>query len=487
MKSYIGLDLGTSSLKLLWADAAGEIKNECSKTYRYAVPETEYHEIAPSVWQKTLEEGLSELLAGGSPEERASVAAIGVTGQMHTTVFLDRDGESIRPAILWNDVRTRDMVAEVRKKIAETPTPAGIYGMISTGSPAMNLYWLKEEEPFHFERLAHFLIGPDYIVYALTGEISTDYCDASTSSLYDYSRERWSEEVRAVLGLSVNIYPPIRPSGVSAGTLLPAYREKYGLGAIPVTVGTGDNAAAALSMGILGTGRAALSLGTSGVLIFEREEADFEKKGKHIAFSISGEPPRMLVQGVLQSVGNTIDWWMKEILGGASFDEELSGFDASKLGEGRLLFYPYLMGDKTIYQAPGLRAAFIGLGAETRRRDMLISIFEGIAFGVKRLVEEMEVPKSKLLPLLVTGGGAKNPLWLEILANVLETEVRTGSSGDAVLGAVRLARCCVGEPLEVETKERGDRSLYAPCPVIAARYRQKYRLFKGLHDALRPY
>lgn len=491
MKTYLGIDVGTSSAKVIWLDEAGQTLGEASAAYHYATPQPGWREIDPAVWFAAVKQAWQKLAAAQTDALRRSIDGIGVTGQMHTTVFLDAQGRSIRPAIMWNDVRTEALLPEIRDEVGKRPELDSIAAILSTGSPAMNLYWLQQREPGNFARLRTFLIGPDYIVYRLTGRRGTDFCEASTSSLYDLRRQAWSPIMQELLDLPQTIYPVIRGSAEIAGFLPEDAALELGLPkGVPVFAGTGDNAAAAYASGIGHGVDTVLSFGTSGVLVAAKGDVDLSRCGKHIVFSLDGEKKQILVQGVLQSVGRTMSWWVQEILQSQDFEADLQAVDRNELGKGRLLFYPHLMGDKTIYHDMSLRGAFLGLSTDTSRGDMQVAIMEGISFGVRELIERMGIARSQLTPLRVTGGGARNKLWLQILADILSLPVlQLPEKAGAGYGIALLARDARrGGKKDPVTESGSDMNLegtiFRPRQVQTERYRRKYRAYQKIHAAL---
>ena len=390
---------------------------------------------------------------------------------------------------MWNDTRTIDLVKETKEKIQKIPEVSYISNIISTGSPAVNLLWLKQNEPEQFQKMKMFLIGPDYIVYRLTGQCQTDYCEASTSSLFDLKNRRWSPEIRKILGFPETIYPKVKGSGETAGYVTEAWRKKFGFRRqVRVIVGTGDNPAAAVSTGCFSSMYPVLSLGTSGVLMFPKEQMDFQAKGKNIMFSADGKTILTLVQGVIQSSGSSYGWWVRQILGTKDFSAETEGTDLAKLGENDLIFYPHLVGDKTIYADPALRGAIVGIGTETTRQDMTVAVMEGICLGVRQLAEVMKIDRPDLQNLKVTGGGSKNRVWMQILADVLNTKVEQLKSGSgAGYGVALMAAAGAGPDTDleqliantVETKE-----VFYPREYNAGLYEKKYRKYSKLYKAL---
>ena len=535
--TYIGIDLGTSSVKLLLTDAQGKVLGEASREYSLLQPAPGWKEIEAQTWWQAVQEALEELLgnssadspAAGGPESlRETVRGIGVTGQMHSLVLLDGDGEPVRPVLMWNDTRTKELIPDLKAGVLGTPS-AHIAQILSTGSPAANLYWVKKNEPDRFDRIRHFLIGPDYIVYRLTGVPGTDYCEASTSSMYDLIRRKWSPEMLALLGIGEDVCPPVRGSAETAGRILPALADRFGLPAdCRVVVGTGDNPAASIPTGCLGSGWPVLSLGTSGVLMFPRQKPDFEARGKNILFAFGdagngdsekgdsekgreaaaaaaalpggaseGVPEAAdggnagiytLTQGVVQSCGSGYNWLIRQILEIEDFSKADAGIDLSHPELNRVMFYPHMTGDKTIYQDPTLRGAFLGLGTETTRSDMIRAFMEGIAYAVRELIEAMELAPEMVRELRVIGGGARSRVWMQIFADVLDTEILQleGNAG-AGCGAAMLAAYACGEitdPREIAARTVTVREHFRPNPEAAALYRKGYERYRRIHDAL---
>ena len=485
MKYYLGIDIGTSSAKLTLIDEQGNIIDEQSREYPVLEPQPGWKEIDPETWMQAVEQSMEVIFLD---KDASLLEGIGVTGQMHTVVFIDRDGNSIRPALMWNDTRTADLVAGTREQIRSIPEVSAIANIISTGSPAINLFWLKKNEPEHFDRIHKFLIGPDYIVFRLTGSFQTDFCEASTSSLLDLKKGIWSREIQQLLGFPDTIYPPIKGTNDIAGELSEAWTRRFGFRpGVKVIVGTGDNPAAAISTGCFSEKYPVLSLGTSGVLMYPREEIDFTARGKNIMFSFDQKEIQILVQGVVQSCGNSMNWWMKQILETNQFDKE-TDVDLSRLGESGLLFFPHLTGDKTIYADPTLRGCFLGIGTETTRKDMTIAVMEGIAFGIRQLTEVMKIPKEDLQNLKITGGGSKNAVWMQIFADVLDvhTEQLEAGAGAGYGMALCAASACGKSSLGAILSDTVQvKRVFSPRKKNVQLYGEKYHTYLKIHDALK--
>lgn len=486
MSYYIGFDLGTSSVKLCLTDENGSLIKEVSRSYEVLQPAPGWKEIAPEIWWKNSCEAMLELLNG---VDGKLIKGIGVTGQMHTLILMDEDGEVVRPALMWNDTRTASLVPGMLDAIRETEI-GYLCRILSTGSPAANMLWVKENEPSNYSKIRKFLIGPDYMVYRLTGTYGTDYCEASTSSMYDTVRKCWSPIMQEILGLPDDVYPEVKGSAEVAGVILPELAERFGINLkASVIVGTGDNPAASIPTGCLGRHYPVFSMGTSGVLMFPRKELDYTAKGKNILFGFDREHCNILVQGVVQSCGSTFSWWNRDIMETVGYKHIDSLFDIGKLGENSLLFYPHLTGDKTIYADPLLRGAFIGLSTDTTRNDMTLAVMEGIAFALKQLAQELHLEDTKLDELKVIGGGSKSRVWMQILADVMGlTIAQMGGEGGAGYGMALLAAYACGEigSIEqisdhaVEVKEH-----FYPRAYNVALYEEKYKRYLQIHDGLK--
>lgn len=482
---FIGIDLGTSSVKLVLTNEAGNILRESSQNYSLMQPVQGWKEIDPETWWEASAQALDALLDG---VEREQVEGIGITGQMHTVVLLDEHGQSIRPALMWNDTRTKGLIPELKEKLSGTKV-SYIGNFISTGSPAANLLWFKQNEPELFEKLFKFLIGPDYLVFRFTGVYGTDYCEASTSSLFDFNTLAWSSDMREIIGLPESVYPQVRGSAEIVGTLLPEISSRFGLRPeVNVIVGTGDNPAASIPTGCLGCNYPVFSLGTSGVLMFPRQAPDFNAKGKNILFSFDGKTLNTLVQGVVQSCGSGYSWWNQGILGQdiAGADQEI---DVKKLGENTLLFYPHLVGDKNLYADPDLRGAFLGLSTDTTRSDMTQAVMEGIAFGFRQLIESMHLPPEALAQLKVIGGGSKSPIWMQILADVINTPIdQLDGNVGAGYGMALLAAYSCGTATSLDEISKSAvyvKKRFAPRSYNAGLYKVAYQRYLRIHDAIK--
>lgn len=478
---YVGIDLGTSSVKVVVIDAHGAVLADASRPYTLSIPACDWREIDPEVWWTQTCEALGDALK--ALPRGTAIAAVGVTGQMHTVVPLDADGHALRPALMWNDMRTADIVGDLKSALREAGE-SYLANLISTGSPAANLAWLRRNEPDTFCAMDRFVIGPDWIVLKLTGAVGTDFCEASTSSLFDIERARWSSSAQAACGLPSEIFPEVRGSAEIAGGVTECAAAETGLPiGVPVLVGTGDNPAAAIPTGCLTEGVPVLSLGTSCVLMARRPAPNLEARGKNILISFDGVEVSCLVQGVVQSCGSTRDWLVNDLFD-TTFEQLDASVDLEKSGAGKLMFFPHMTGEKTLFGDASLRGALFGLSTDTTRADVDLAVMEGIAYGVRQLVEALAIPLAPHNPLRVVGGGARSDVWLQIIADVLACPLcRFGGSSGAGYGIAQLAASVATGEIPHAGAGGGGRR-FEPDSAAVARHDRAYRTYLRLHDAV---
>jgi len=478
-KMFIGIDIGTTSIKLLTTDHNMNAVYEVQYMYEYLTPQKEWAEIQPATWYEIVLKGLVETFQYVDTE---NIAGIGITGQMHTTVFLDKHGFSVRPAIMWNDARTKKLIPRIKEKLLEVPQSAHIANIVSTGSPLANLLWVKENEVDTFKKIGKILMAKDYLVYKLTGIYSTDYCDSSTSSLYDLTYDDWSNEVQDLFGFSKNIFPQINYSSQVIGYLSDDFCKQFNFKkAIPVVAGTGDNVASALAAGCFNKNQPLISLGTSGVVVIPNSYRQLKQIGKNVIVKIRKNDNTIMTQGTVQAGAKVNSWWMEKILHTKNFSKEQAKIPKELLGNNDVLFLPHLNGEKTIYACPDLRGAFVGLSLETTREEMYLAVLEGVAFGIRHLFELMrnsDDPKY----FTIVGGGAKSDMWVQVFANILNIPIRRITSAQgAVNGAIALVMIGV----EGNFNENNvDVEIVYPSEKIAFKYKKRYQRYLELSELM---
>lgn len=471
-KAFIGIDIGTTSIKISAMDHHMNVVHDVQYMYDYLTPHKEWIEINPDTWYDIVLKGLEETF---QHVDCASVAGIGITGQMHTTVFVDKHGLSVRPAIMWNDARTKTMIPNIKAKLLESSQTAHIAKIVSTGSPLANLLWVKENEPDKFNKISKILIAKDYLTLKLTGIYSTDYCDASTSSFYDLNTDNWSEEVQEMFGFNQGLFPVINYSSKIIGYLNEELQNRFHLEEeIPIVAGTGDNVASAVAAGCFEENQPLISLGTSGVIVIPNRYHQLKEIGKNVVAKIRENDNTIITQGTVQAGAKVNSWWMENILRTTDFSEEQACIPEELLGKNDVLFFPHLNGEKTLYARPDLRGAFIGISLETTREEMYLAVLEGLAFGIRQLFEQMrniEEPQY----FTIVGGGAKSTLWVQVFANILNTPIRrVNSAQGAVNGAVALAMIGVEGCFTLNNE---DIEIFHPSENIAYEYEKNYQKY----------
>ena len=439
---YIGIDLGTSAVKLLLADEGGAILNSVTKEYPIRFPHPGWSEQSPGDWWDAVQSGVRELTAGFDP---ALVAGIGCGGQMHGLVALDAAGEVIRPAILWNDGRTAQETDWLNREIGQETLSARTANIAFAGFTAPKLLWMRRHEPENFARIARIMLPKDYINYRLTGVHACDYSDASGMLLLDVRHRRWSEEMLEVCGVKAAQMPRLFESYEVVGTLLPETARALGLPeTVKVVAGAGDNAAAAVGTGTVTDGACNISLGTSGTVFISSDS--FGVDPHNALHSFAHANGRYHLMGCMLSAASCNKWLCDEILRTKDAAEQ-SGISDGALGGNRVFFLPYLMGERSPINDTDARGTLVGLSMDTSRSDVVQAVLEGVAFAIR---DSFEVAKSLGLDIRrskLCGGGARSPLWQKIMANVLnvpldlpQTEEGPGYGGAmlAMVGAGRM-------------------------------------------------
>ena len=480
---FIGIDLGTSAVKLLLMDENGRIEKTVSKDYPLCFPHPGWSEQDPEDWFSRSLEGLEELL---SDCDRDRVMGIGFGGQMHGLVALDRDDNVIRPAILWNDGRTGRQTDYLNNAIGRDRLSKYTANIAFAGFTAPKILWMKENEPEHFSRICKIMLPKDYLAYRLCGTFCTDYSDASGTLLLDVEHRCWSREMLRICGISEQQLPRLFESFETVGCLKPDIAAKLGLSEnVRVVAGAGDNAAAAVGTATVGDGACNISLGTSGTLFISSRSFGVDKNNALHSFAHADGSYHLM--GCMLSAAACNKWWMDDILKTTEYQSEQDRITG--LGQNRVFYLPYLMGERCPHNDPDARAAFIGMSMDTKREDMTLAVLEGVAFGLR---DSLEVARSiGVCPkrTKICGGGAKSPLWRSIIANVMNLKVDTIESeegpgyGAAILAAVG---CGVfGSVEEAAKKLVKVVSTESPDEELVARYEERYRQFRKLYPALK--
>lgn len=481
---YIGVDLGTSAVKLLLMDSEGKIVNVVSREYPLYFPHPGWSEQKPEDWYEQTVEGIRELVRD---VDKSQVAGISFGGQMHGLVILDEEDRVIRPAILWNDGRTVQETEYLNGVIGKEKLSEYTANIAFVGFTAPKLLWVKNQEPENFARIAKIMLPKDYIAYKLTGVHCTDVSDASGMLLFDVKNRRWSKEMCDICGIRQEQLAKCYESFETVGTLLPQAAQELGLSvSVKVAAGAGDNAAAAVGTGTVGDNMCNISLGTSGTIFISSRNFGVDRNNALHSFAHADGSYHLM--GCMLSAASCNKWWMDEIIGTKDYGGEQEAIE--KLGENHVYYLPYLMGERSPHNDPNARAVFLGMTMDTTRADMTQAVLEGVAFALR---DSLEVARSlgiRLERTKICGGGAKSPLWKKIIANVLnlKVDVIESEEGPAMGGAMLAAVAC-GEYKSVEeiaAKVVRIVDTVEPDPELTAKYEERYAAFRQIYPACRP-
>lgn len=485
MKLYIGIDLGTSAMKLLLMDAEGTIHNVVTKEYPLEFPQPGWSQQNPEDWKKALFEGVPELLKGFDGDQ---VAGIGSGGQMHGLVVLDTEDNVIRPAILWNDGRTAPQVDYLNNVIGKNILSELTANIAFAGFTAPKILWMKENEPHLFEKISKIMLPKDYINYILTGVHACDYSDASGMLLLDVENKCWSEKMLKICGVHKEQMPHLFESFQCIGTVLPDVAKKLGISSdVKVCAGAGDNAAAAVGTGVVGNGGCNISLGTSGTVFISSDSFGVDTNNALHAFAHADGGYHLM--GCMLSAASCNKWLMDDIYQVDDYSAEQEPISEDKLGENHVFFLPYLMGERSPINDTNARATFIGMTMDTTRADLTQAVLEGVAFAIRDSVEVARSLGIEINCSKICGGGAKSALWKRMFANILNVKLECLESeqGPGMGGAMLAMVACGSYPNVAAACEKlvHVASVVEPEPELVAKYEARYQQFKQIYPALK--
>ena len=480
---YIGIDLGTSAVKLLLTRGYGEILKIVTKEYPLFFPKPGWAEQNPEDWFVKTMEGILELIEDC---DRSQVAGISFGGQMHGLVALDEKDVVIRPAILWNDGRTIKETAFLNEEIGKDKLSGYTANIAFAGFTAPKLLWMKEHEPEKSARIHKIMLPKDYVAYRLSGSFSTDVSDASGTLLLDVENRCWSKEMLDICQVKEQWLPELFESYEAVGTLRPEIADALGLSRqVKVIAGAGDNAAAAIGTGTVGNGMCNISLGTSGTVFISSDTFKVDKNNALHSFAHANGAYHLM--GCMLSAASCNKWWSEEILGTKDYAALQAGI--TKLGKNQVFYLPYLMGERSPHNNPNARAVFIGMSMDTTREDMTQAVLEGVVFGLR---DSLEVARSlglKIDRTRICGGGAKSPLWKKMEANILNLKVEelAVEEGPALGGAMLAAVGC-GEYENVQSASEAIVKIggtVEPEEELSSFYEIKYQQFRKIYPAVK--
>ena len=480
---YIGIDLGTSAVKLLLMDGDGDIKKTVSKKYPLYFPQPYWSEQDPGDWLAQTLEGLKELI---SETDKSQVAGISFGGQMHGLVALDENDQVIRPAILWNDGRTASQTEYLNEVIGKDKLSAYTANIAFAGFTAPKLLWMAENEPENFQRIQKIMVPKDYLAYMLSGAFCTDVSDASGMLLMDVQNRCWSEEMLKICAVRPEQLPRLCESYEVTGTLKKEIARDLGLpDTVKIIAGAGDNAAAAIGTGTVENGACNISLGTSGTVFIASDRFCVDEFNALHSFAHANGGYHLM--GCMLSAASCNKWWCEDILKAEDFAAQQAAIQ--KLGDNTVFFLPYLMGERSPHNDPFARSVFLGMSMDTTRADMTQAVLEGVAFGLRDSLEVAKKLGIRIERTKICGGGAKSPLWRRIIANVLnvKVDVIANEEGPAFGGAILAAVGCGEYP---DVRSAAGRlvkviNTVEPEPALVEKYEKRYQKFKAIYPAVK--
>jgi xylulokinase len=477
----IGLDVGTGGARAVAVDESGEVVAEASSEYPLHSPRPGWTEQDPDDWW----EGAREVLENVTTVTGEHVAGIGLTGQMHGSVFLDSSDEVIRPALLWNDQRTHRQCEEITSAVGEERLISISGNPALTGFQAPKIVWLRDEEPENFGLVSHVLLPKDYVRLRLTGEYATDASDAAGTLLLDMHARYWSAEILDALEIPQGWMPEVYEGPEGTGVLRESVAKELGLPqGIPVAAGGGDNAAAAVGTGIVGPGLVNSSVGTSGVLFAHTSKFTPDPSGRLHAFC-HAVPGAYHLMGVTLSAGGSLSWWRETL--GSDYDELVEAASGVQAGSEGLVFLPYLSGERTPHLDPKARGVFFGLTVRHGVEHMTRAVMEGVIFSLRDSLEIMRGLGVPVEDIRATGGGARSHLWRQLQADIYGDPIRrTVADEGPAYGAALLAGVASGTYTSVDdavsvVKLRDE--ITEPNKDRAKIYEEHYEVYRSLYPA----
>lgn len=488
MAYFLGIDVSTTATKALLCDERGRVAGVAAHEYPFDTPHPLWSEQAPALWWDGAARSIRAVLEVAGVDA-GDVAAIGLTGQMHGLVLLGDHGDVLRPAILWNDQRTGAECDEIRRRVGAARLIEVTGNDALTGFTAPKVLWVRRHEPDVFARARHLLLPKDFVRLQLTGDYAMDVADGAGTLLMDLGGRTWSDEVLAALDIPRAWMPPLFEGPAETGRLTAAAAAATGLRAgTPVVAGGGDQAAQAVGVGAVREGIVALTLGTSGVVFATTHEPRIEPQGRLHAFC-HAVPGRWHLMGVMLSAAGSLRWFRDTITPGMPYPDLLAPAADVPAGCEGLIFLPYLTGERTPYPDPHARGAFVGLTVRHTRAHLTRAVLEGVAFGLRDGFDLMKTAGlGRIEQVRVSGGGARSPLWQQILADVLDAELVTVNTTEgAAYGAALLAGVGAGAWPDVD-------AACAACVTVTGRvlptgqtrsaYADAHSVYRALYPAL---
>ncbi|MDM5329495.1 xylulokinase [Neobacillus sp. CF12] len=484
MKYVIGVDLGTSAVKILLVNQNGAVCQEVSKSYPLIIEKSGYSEQNPEEWVEKTIAGLAELIQQFDGDVN-DIEGISFSGQMHGLVLLDDNNQVLRNAILWNDTRTTKQCQEIYDVVGRNRLLDVTKNPALEGFTLPKILWVKENEPLIFEKASVFLLPKDYLRYRLTGNIHMEYSDAAGTLLLNVAKREWSPEVLEAFDLSTEFCPPLVESHAFVGTLSAELAQATGLSeAIKVFAGGADNACGAIGSGILSEGKTLASIGTSGVVLAYEQRNDLDFEGKVHYFNHS-EENAYYTMGVTLAAGYSLSWFKDTFAKEEAFELFLEGVDEIHAGSNGLLFTPYIVGERTPHADSTIRGSFIGVDAAHERKHFARAVLEGITFSLNESIEIFRSSGKTIDSIISIGGGAKNETWLQMQADIFDAKIEklTSEQGPGMGAAMLAAYGCGWYPSLKECAQTFIQTAktYYPIPENVEAYKKLFTIYQQVY------
>lgn len=489
MKTLLGIDIGTSSSKAMLMDTEGRIFDIQAEDYDVDIPQEGYAQQEPETWWKAVQNILLHIKER-HPEAYGSIAAIGFSGQMHSLVPVDREGNSVHPAIIWLDQRSQKQLDEINSRIDQEELARVIHNKVFTGFAFPSLLWMKENRPENFRNIYKILTAKDYIRMKMTGNFGTDASDASSTTGFDMKNRDWAFDILRQFGLPEDIFPECHESMETAGYVTKECEEKTGLRAgIPVIYGAGDQPAHTIGTGVIDDSVFVSNIGTGGqVAVYSREDV-YDPKLRIHTFC-HGINKAYTIFGAHLCSGMSLKWLKNEILGTESFSTMNSMAEQVPAGSEGLLYLPYLTGSRTPKMDAGAQGMFFGLQLRHNRNHLVRAVMEGVIYDFHETLDIFKELGIDCPKIIACGGGAQSPVWLQIQADILNKDVQVCENKEqACLGACIMAGVGTGilESLETacRTYIRPEEKIYHPIPSHVEVYQKRYEIYRRLYDSVK--
>lgn len=486
MSYVLGLDLGTGSMKGLLYTKTGELIFSHSEAYPVTSEKKGYSEQAPKDWIQACEEIITKMIEI-VPDSKQQLEGISFSGQMHSLVLTNEEDRVVRPAILWNDVRTTKQCDEIKERLGDTLLKVTKNKALE-GFTLPKILWVQENEPENWQKTRHIMMPKDYLGFYLTGVYYTDYSDAAGTLLLNIKNRSWSSEILEEFDIPSSYMPKLYESSGQVGQLTPGLKEKFGFETdIKVFAGGADNPCSALGSGLVSSETAMVSLGTSGVVLTKEDDEDVNYEGTlHVFNDVMSD--QLYSMGVTLSAGNSLHWYKNTFAPEQSYDELLTKAAQIELGSGGLLFTPYINGERTPHTDSQIRGSFIGLDNQHTLDHLTRAVIEGITFSLQDCLSLVEENK-EIKEIISVGGGSRSELWRQIQADIFNAQVITIESQEGPgTGAAMLAALGLGWYHSVEDcveKFVSYSEPISPVPENVKLYNEIYKVYQDVYQNTR--